>query len=186
MTQQDWIREGLRVLREEGDQGLTIEVLCRRLERTKGSFYHHFSGRESFVRELLAYWEEVFTADVIRDLAAFDTPHGRLRELSRRTVRHIDSRLERSIRIWGERDPIARVTVDRVDRAREGYLRQQFELASGAPDDAAVAARAQLAILVGIQMLYQDSSKEELQRLVDHHHLGPRPPQTSTEQEESS
>jgi hypothetical protein len=32
--------------------------LSRRLDVTRGSFYHHFRNREDFVRTLLAAWEE--------------------------------------------------------------------------------------------------------------------------------
>lgn len=161
-TRQDWLKEGLSVLREAGDGSLTLESLCMRMGKTKGSFYHHFSGRRDFIEQLLSYWEEAFTARFIEDLESLEDSRGRLRGLAERTVREVDARLERTLRFWAERDPAARAAVARVDEAREGYLFEQFEKALGDAQAARVAARVHLAILVGTQTLYQDLSRKEL------------------------
>jgi AcrR family transcriptional regulator len=164
-TSRAWLKEGLRILREAGDQGLTIEALCTRMGKTKGSFYHHFSGRENFLQRLLEYWEETFTARVIEQVAPLETPGERLRALDALVVRDVDLRLERTIRLWAEREPTARAVLERVDRAREGYLQDQLEAILEDPHRARLAARAHLALLVGTQMLYHDLSRSELAEL---------------------
>jgi AcrR family transcriptional regulator len=164
-TRQDWLKEGLRVLREAGDRGLTIEAMCTRMGKTKGSFYHHFGSRKDFVRRLLEHWEEAFTAGVIQAVEPLESPVERLRALEARVVRDVDLRLERTIRLWAEREPAARAVLERVDRAREEYLYEQFEAAFGDSKRARLAARAHLALLVGTQMLYQELSREELAEL---------------------
>ncbi len=164
-TRRDWLHEGLRILREEGDQGLTIEALCRRMKKTKGSFYHHFSGREGFVLGLLEHWEKTFTDRVIEDVEPLASPGKRLRALGQRVVQDVDLRLERTIRLWGEREPAAQAVLARVDLARENYLCQQFEALFGDPHRARLAARAHLALLVGTQMLYQDLDRDALAEL---------------------
>ena len=161
-TLEDWLEEGLAMLREHGDRGLTIDAMCRRMGRTKGSFYHHFSNRKDFVGKLLEYWERTFTRRVIRELEPLGNPRRRLRALAERTVRDVDSPLERTIRLWAERDPDAKAALSRVDRAREDFLHEQFEKALGDPRRGRVAARAHLALLVGTQMLYHDLTRHEL------------------------
>jgi AcrR family transcriptional regulator len=170
-TRQDWLDEGLAVLRTEGDQGLTVEALCARMGRTKGSFYHHFAGRDDFVVRLLEHWEQTFTGRIIEELEPVRDPVERLRALGERTASEVDLRLERTIRVWSDREPAAAVVVERVDREREGYLCRQLEAAIGDPRRARLAARAHMALLVGTEMLYQDLSRAELRELnafVDH------------------
>lgn len=133
--------------------------------RTKGSFYHHFSDREDFVGRLLEHWERTFTLVIIDELAPVVGPVARLRALGERTSREVDLRLERTIRIWGDREPAARAVVERVDRARENYLEELFRSAFGDSRRARLAARAHMAVLVGTEMLYQDLSRAELREL---------------------
>lgn len=173
----DWLDEGLRLLGDEGDGALTIEVMCSRMAKTKGSFYHHFAGRSGFVVELLEHWERRFTRQVIEAVEPVESPVERLRALGERTSRDVDLRLERTIRVWADREPAAREVLARVDRAREDFLREQFEAATGDPRRARLAARAHMAILVGTEMLYQDLSRSELRELnafVDHLGFVPR------------
>ena len=61
ITRDDWIDEGFHILVEEGDGARTVDAPCGRLERTRGSFYHHFDGRRGYVRALLLTWERQAT-----------------------------------------------------------------------------------------------------------------------------
>ncbi|MEM9598341.1 MAG: TetR/AcrR family transcriptional regulator [Acidobacteriota bacterium] len=164
-TKGHWLDLGLDVLGRHGEAGLTVDALCAGMGKTKGSFYHHFSGRADFVAQLLEHWERAFTRRFIDDLEALDDPRERLRALGERTVQEVDLGLERTIRIWADREEAARVTLDRVDRTREGYLREQLTAVSGDPESAGLAARVHLALLVGVQMLYRDLPRDDVRRL---------------------
>lgn len=48
----DWLALGLAALAEQGPAGLTIEALCRRADKTKGSFYAHFPAIETYLSAL--------------------------------------------------------------------------------------------------------------------------------------
>lgn len=161
----DWLQAGVDVLRAEGDRGLTVDALCARLGKTKGSFYHHFAGREGFVRALLEHWEDTFTLQIIDDLEPVTGPLRRLQALSERTARDVDLPLERAIRIWSDREPAAAEVLSRVDARREAFLLQLFEAAFDDRGTARFAARAHMAVLVGVEMLYQDLERDELQAL---------------------
>ena len=69
-SRRDWIEEGFRILASEGDAGLTVDALCERLDRSKGSFYHHFEGRPGYVEDVLAAWERQATDRIISVLDA--------------------------------------------------------------------------------------------------------------------
>jgi len=113
-SRQNWVDAGMDLLRQEGQQSLTIERLTQELGVTKGSFYHHFGNLANYRQALLNWWEEAFTHEPIR--IAWQENDARLRSqhLSR-AVRDLDHPLELAIRAWGLRDPEVARTVARVD-----------------------------------------------------------------------
>ncbi|MEO1365891.1 MAG: TetR/AcrR family transcriptional regulator [Acidobacteriota bacterium] len=161
----DWLELGFEILGRHGEKALTIDTLCQRMGRTKGAFYHHFKSRKAFVQALMEHWEQRYTAGVIEAMAPHQDPRQRLLELSALTTEAVDLRLERAIRVWADREPSVRATLDRVDGQREGYLFAQFEALTGSARRARLAARCHMAIFVGTQMLYQDLTREALREV---------------------
>ena len=51
---QAWIEVGYGLFAAAGPQGLKVEVMARRVGKSKSSFYHHFADLECFVELLLA------------------------------------------------------------------------------------------------------------------------------------
>ncbi|MBN9618450.1 MAG: TetR/AcrR family transcriptional regulator, partial [Actinobacteria bacterium] len=81
LTTQDYVREALVVLGEEGPEALTIAGLCERLGVTKGSFYHHFGGLPGFVDVLLESWEREEGRRLAAAVRAYPDPGERLAAL---------------------------------------------------------------------------------------------------------
>lgn len=52
---QPWILVGYDLFSKEGLKGLKIEVIARKVSKSKSSFYHHFADMEVFVETLLSY-----------------------------------------------------------------------------------------------------------------------------------
>ena len=52
---QSWIDVGYSVFSKEGPNGLKVEVLAKRVGKSKSSFYHHFSDLEVFTQFLLKH-----------------------------------------------------------------------------------------------------------------------------------
>ena len=108
VSRQDWIEEGFHILVDEGDGALTVDALCARLDRSKGSFYHHFDGRPGYVEALLDTWERQAT-DRLIETGHSDAPvEDRLRAVNRQASELRNARLERAIRGWASREPLAR------------------------------------------------------------------------------
>ena len=98
-----WIEEGFHILADEGDSALTVDALCRRLDRSKGSFYHHFDGRPGYVDALLTEWESQAT-DRLIETGHTDAPvEDRLRAVNHQASELRNARLERAIRGWSAR-----------------------------------------------------------------------------------
>jgi AcrR family transcriptional regulator len=164
VTRDDWIEEGFRVLVEEGDGGLTVDALCARLDRSKGSFYHHFEGRPGYVHSLLESWERAATDRLIETGHADAPVEARMRAVNRQASELKNARLERAIRGWSAREPLAREVQDRVDRRRLAFLEELCVERMGESEDARRLARVFQLAFVGAQHLDPPLEGEELYR----------------------
>jgi AcrR family transcriptional regulator len=161
-TRDDWIAEGLGVLAREGDGALTVDALCTRLGRTKGSFYHHFDGRSGYVQTLLETWEREATDRLIETGRADAPLEERLRAVNRRASELRNAALERAIRGWASREPLARDAQDRVDRRRLAFLEELCAERMGAGEEARRLARIFQLVFLGAQQLEPPVEGEEL------------------------
>jgi len=120
LTRNRWILAGFQALDEEGFQGVSAERLARRLNVTRGSFYHHFDSREAFVRALLAEWEADYTERMLAYAA-----QGRGAEAI--LARYLEIAAEKqparevAIRAWAQQDPLVAEYQSRVDRTRLSF-----------------------------------------------------------------
>lgn len=160
----DWIEEGFRILAEEGDGALTVDALCARLGRTKGSFYHHFDGRSGFVEALLKHWERAATDRLIETGRGTGPVEDRLRNVNRQASELRNARLERAIRGWASREALASTAQDRVDRRRLVFLEEVCAERMGAGEAAKRLARVFQLTFIGAQHLDPPLEGEELYR----------------------
>lgn len=152
-TREDWIEEGFRVLAGEGDAGLTVDALCERLDRSKGSFYHHFNGRPAYVEALLDAWEGQATDRFVEIGHAGGPVAARLKEVNREASELRNAGVERAIRLWASTEPLAARAQDRVDRKRLDLLRELCVEKMGEREAAVLLARVFQLIFVGAQYL---------------------------------
>ena len=164
-TKETWLDEGLSVLAESGIDSLTIDALCTRLRLTKGSFNHHFKGREAFTNELLTHWEQQYVSrpiqladEALRPTERFDV----VVELAAELPQGPDV----AIRGWALRDPVARSHVERVDRRRLEYLHALVEQITGDADRALLVAQILLTIYVGSTQTVPNIEGERFREMI--------------------
>jgi len=129
-----WFEQGFNILKASGAADLTIESLTKRLNKTKGSFYHHFKSRDDYFKKLLKFWEEKQTFDIIeisKQEKSFKGINSTLLKLSKENM---DPEIEVAIRAWALRDPLAREFQERIDNQRLGFLRSMFSLMTDDPE----------------------------------------------------
>ena len=160
-----WIEVGLEVLRCEGAAGLTIDHLTRRLGVTKGSFYHHFSSRDDYVRALLGHWERTLTLELIEASRSAPDFAERDRRLTRLGEQLFEPELEVAIRSWALRDPMVMAFQQRVDEERIAYLEELFRLVTPHRTLARDLALIRYAFSVGAQQLRPMLPPEDYSRL---------------------
>jgi len=120
VSKQEWIQAGLNQLREFGCQAISGEKLARRLDVTRGSFYHHFKNMDDYVEQLMDEWEKSYTLEQLEKAHSVD-PHQemtRLLEMAWNT----DVNLEVAVRQWGFSHPIVQTRIEKIDRLRLDHL----------------------------------------------------------------
>jgi AcrR family transcriptional regulator len=122
-----WLSAAMEVLAREGQAKLRVDNLAGQLGVTKGSFYHHFKGRDDFVQSLLDYWSRTFTDNVIAAARAMEgSPEERLLNVMRMIEREDLDRYDIAFRSWAAQDPSVAKGVRQVDLARYRFIRSLF------------------------------------------------------------
>jgi len=62
---EDWINLGFKIFSEEGETGIIVEKMAKKLKVNKSSFYWHFKTRKHFIDELIAFWVNNATEQII-------------------------------------------------------------------------------------------------------------------------
>lgn len=127
LSREEWLRRALDVLAAKGPGTLNIKHLVVDLGVSRGSFYWHFTDRAEFVRALLNYWHDKYTAPVPE---LIDSGGGSGKEKFVRFLHAIHNddltRFDIPIRSWAMQEPeIARLLM-RTDNYRLDYVKSLF------------------------------------------------------------
>jgi AcrR family transcriptional regulator len=158
---------GLDMLAEVGAKAVTIDALCTRLQVTKGSFYHHFSGVRDFMAQLLVYWEDRYGQRLAREALAARGPAEIIPLMKHGACYEVHHEAESAIRTLAQSDPAAAEVQRRVDQGREDLLTDAYVGTGMAPDTARNLARIGVAILIGTQQRERPVDRDRLFSLLD-------------------
>ena len=164
LQREDWLEQGLITLAEQGVDALTIDAMCKLMTVTKGSFYHHFKNRETFLEAILAFWEDKYTQQFItvsQEGLNYQEKFERLHQL----VIESYGTNEVNIRAWAQVDPLARKYQERVDQQRLNFL---YELQQGLYENDALArtmAQLQYTTLIGSAQIIPALKQSDLENM---------------------
>jgi AcrR family transcriptional regulator len=63
-----WLDEGIKRIAVNGLLGLKVSEIADELKISKSSFYHYFNTKEEYIEQLIEYWEEEGTINVIKQV----------------------------------------------------------------------------------------------------------------------
>ena len=128
LNRESWVTAAIEVLVESGIGAISISRLAEKLNITRGSFYHHFGGREDLLIAVLQYWEESLTINIRVKVEALRLPpRETLKQLVRIIRKYRAAEYDAAFRAWGLHDPLCGKILERVDSFRLGYIKSQFE-----------------------------------------------------------
>jgi len=171
LTRQDWIDAAIEQLSLAGIGAVSIEQLATRLEVTRGSFYHHFSGREDLLKGMLDYWAQRWTYEVRNQVLGLGLdPATTLLALMRAIRNNRAADYDAPFRAWALHDPLAREVVQQVDEARLQFIQSQFKALGFTGLDGENRARLFLYYQVAAPAIFTElSPKRDEQLLLERH-----------------
>lgn len=141
LTAADWLDLALEELKAHGYNALRAQPLAKKLNVTRGSFYHHFESLEAFHTAVIAHWSKKTSGQIALEAKNIDDPNEALDDLLQKTLRSGEA-LERAIRSWSTVAPIVAEAVDKVDQERIS-IAETLLLKAGVPKSVS-SARAKL------------------------------------------
>lgn len=154
LTREAWLQAGFDALDSQGHTAVSAQALARRLNVTRGSFYHHFGSRSDFVAQLLLRWEEEHTVAVLEDVRSAGDPGSRL-ERYIAVASGLQPGREVAFRAWAEKDSQVRTVLQRVEGMRRAFALESMQaLVQPGVRPETVGAFADLAYLAFIGMLH--------------------------------
>jgi AcrR family transcriptional regulator len=167
-TKEDWLKTGLSLLVSHGVAGLTIDGMCQILDVTKGSFYHHFKNLQDFKDQLLTYWQEVDTQQVVEAASTLNRGSfgvdSLIQILAGRSAETANPEL--AIRAWTRQDETVQTFVEQVDTMRIQMVQQMLTEIVG-EDRSILLARMLYTFLVGCYSILPPVEKEEILTIYD-------------------
>ncbi len=172
LNRQDWIDAALDLLIAAGIDAVRIDRLANTLGVTRGSFYHHFSGRSDLLHDLLDYWAQRWTYDVRDQIANLGLDASTsLLALMRAIRSNKAANFDAPFRAWALHDPMAREVVSKVDQARLDFIQSQFEAIGFQGLEAENRARLFLYYEAAAPAMFFDQTKEKDEALLVARHL---------------
>jgi AcrR family transcriptional regulator len=166
-----WFKQGFKILKTSGAADLTIINLTKKLNKTKGSFYHHFKNRDDYFEKLLGFWEEKQTFDILEIKKQEKSFKGINLTLLKLSKENMDPQIEVAIRSWALRDPMARAYQERIDQQRVGLLRSMFSLMTDDPKQVEMISLIRYCFYIGshqiIPAIEEKSYKKKLDALME-------------------
>ncbi len=171
LTRESWIIAAIEILTQDGIKSVSILQLAKKLNITRGSFYHHFKNLEDLLESMLEYWSQKWTLNIKKEIDGLtNAPEARILTLIRLIRLNNANFYENAFRAWALHDPKARLTVKNIDEIRLSFLRGLFEEAGFVGIDADNRARLMIHYEICEPMLFTEQSKELEEQLIKTRH----------------
>ncbi len=164
LSKSQWLEEGFKLLSEFSQDKLRIQYLCDRLKVTRGSFYHHFTGIDNYIEEMMEAWEEENTHAMMRQ-ANEGTNAEESMDLLSKAVSTKNQSIEAAIRSWSFYQPTVAKHLAKVDKLRLQFLKGLHSRMGRSDEEAALLADLDYGALIGIQQLYPNIAQEKMKAL---------------------
>ncbi len=160
-TREDWIRIALGFAREGGVDAIKVVPMAKRLGLTSGSFYWHFKNIHELQAEVLDYWENELTNEILEAARNFEgRATDRILNLMMHVIRKDAATYDHAIAVWANNDPSVQEIYRRTVATRFQFAAWMFEEAGFPGDDARTRGRLMVASLMGEALINLRSASD--------------------------
>jgi len=118
MTKEQWLDNSLKQLSLKGIDILKIDALCKTLKLTKGSFYHHFTNFDVFIKDLLDYWYKTYTDEILNEIEKYEDNVIEQIEVINEMMYSKDLNIEVQLRVLGFQNKTVQNYIEQTDLRR--------------------------------------------------------------------
>ena len=144
LTRQDWLDMALKTLVDDGIDLVKIQVMAKRLNVARSSFYWHFESREDLHKAMLDDWLRKNTSPIIeRAMRPAPDIISAVINVFECWVDEtlFDPALDMAVRLWARRSAEVRAVVVEADGSRMDALRRMYLRFGYAEEEALIRAR---------------------------------------------
>lgn len=159
-----WLMLGLNHLNTQPDEQITIEIICKNAEKTKGSFYFHFKNIDTYLESLAQHWFKEYTQQITQKPMQNTQRLDLLNQLAGR----IDINLEVGIRNLALKNEKVQKTVQKADQLRTQWLSELYvKTGKYEKDQADALATIEIAAFTGFKLINPDMKPSEARDLYE-------------------
>ena len=160
-----WLKLGIKTIDQSGLRELKINELCKKLEVTKGCFYHWFSSKKDYEMQILELWKQRFTNAFIENAELGNSNKEKLSLLGRQCIEGAiqGNRLEFEINAWSFKDDNVKEFVCTVYKTRYEYLEKLLKGIYDNKKDVKKHALILYSLVVGVDFFYRKLTLNELE-----------------------
>lgn len=155
---------GLEHLSNQPSAQITIEILCKDAEKTKGSFYFHFKNIDAYLEGLAQYWLKEYTLKITQK------PMQNIQRLDllNQLVGRLDLDLEVGIRNLALKNETVKKTVQKADQLRIQWLSALYINAINYEKEQAEAlATIEISAFIGFKLINPEMKPDEARNLYE-------------------
>lgn len=144
LTREDWLALALKTLVRDGIDRVKVQIMARKLDVARSSFYWHFVGREDLHSAMLEEWLTKNTGPILeRAMRPAPDVNAAVMNVFECWVdtRLFDPELDIAVRLWARRDAKVRQVVLQADLTRVKALTEMFQRYGNGPEEALIRAR---------------------------------------------
>ncbi len=124
---EDWIKLGFKLFSEKGESGLIVDKMSDKLACNRSSFYWHFKSKKAFIKEIVNYWVESDTNQIIALTENRGDPSEKFKALVKLTFRKDpDMDFVFYLKRYAIKNPDIQTIIDKVDQRRMDYVKDIF------------------------------------------------------------
>ena len=136
MTKEDWLNSAITIISKKGIDILKIDLMCKELKLTKGSFYHHFNNYNCFIDELLQFWHETYTLNILEEIKNYEDNVLKQIEIINDIMYEKDLNIEVQFRLLGFKNSYVQKYIEKVDIQRLDIMKKiQVKLVPNANEE---------------------------------------------------
>ena len=159
---EDWIKLGYQLFSEKGIAGIVIETMAKKLSCNKSSFYWHFKSKQAFITDLVAYWVETETIQIISNTEKVDgikEKFARFLEITFKNEPYLEFIF--FLKRYAKSHPEIQTIIDDIDAQRLNFTAHLFQELGYTKEIAQVKARIFYNYLIGYHEMLKNKKQSK-------------------------